>query len=75
MGHKHSRWLTGLAICFLAFFNLTVNSQERGVGVRLRYQQNGQDKEIKLYEASYALLIGMSAYQNWTPLNGPKTDV
>jgi formylglycine-generating enzyme required for sulfatase activity len=72
---KKSLWLVTLAICCLTFFAQAINSQDRGAGVRVRYNQDGVTREIKLYDASYALVIGMSVYQYWPQLNGPKTDV
>lgn len=47
----------------------------RGVRVRLR-AENGQSREVKLYERSYALVIGISDYKNgWRKLPGVLTDV
>lgn len=47
----------------------------RGVSVRLR-SENGQGREVKLYERSYALVIGNSDYRNgWRKLPGVLTDV
>ena len=50
-------------------------AQTRGVGVRVK-TDSGQTKEIKIYDGSYALVIGESDYTNgWDTLAGVKTDV
>ncbi len=49
--------------------------QVRGVGVRVR-TATGQTTETRLYEGSYALLIGNSEYSaGWERLSGVKGDV
>jgi TonB family protein len=52
-----------------------VRAQTRGVTVKINTGQ-GQTKEIKLYDASYALVIGNSKYINgWDSLAGVASDV
>jgi tetratricopeptide (TPR) repeat protein len=46
----------------------------RGVTVKVK-NRNGGEREVKLYDASYALIIGNSSYKYWDVLNGVKTDV
>lgn len=58
-----------LAISFPSF------AQDRGIGVKVK-KDNGKTEEIKLYDGSYALIIGESNYTNgWDNLPGVKTDV
>jgi hypothetical protein len=53
-----------------------VTAQEmRGVRVRVK-GSNGQTTEVKLYDGSFALVIGESNYTaGWDSLEGVKTDV
>jgi hypothetical protein len=46
----------------------------RGIGVKVK-DKNGNVREVKLYDASYALVIGNSNYKFWSDLNGVKSDV
>lgn len=49
---------------------------KRGVAVRVKNQQTGKIEDVKLYEGSYALIIGESDYTNgWKDLPGVKSDV
>lgn len=55
--------------------NIQISAQDRGIGVKVK-TADGQEKEIKLYKGSYALVIGNSDYNNgWNPLPGVKSDV
>lgn len=64
-----------LIILILSTFCLNINAQQRGVGVRVK-DASGKSKEIKIYDGSYALVIGESDYANgWDKLSGVKTDV
>lgn len=48
-------------------------TQERGLNVSIRTEDG---KEIKLYERSYALVVGVSEYTNgWPKLPGVKKDI
>lgn len=49
-------------------------AQTRGVGVVVK-TNDGATREIKLYNASYALVIGNSRYQFWDSLPGVGSDV
>jgi len=50
-------------------------AQTRGVGVKVK-TSDGQTKEVKLYDGSYALVIGESNYTNgWDSLAGVSSDV
>jgi len=65
-----------LVILTLLLLAVSGQSQDRGAGTRVKYQdKNGQEQEIKMYEGRYALIIGESDYQYWQKLPGPKTDV
>ncbi len=68
------RKLTAVGILFCLFSSSLVFAQtSRGVRVK---DSNGQTKEVKLYDGSYALVIGESDYTNgWDPLAGVKADV
>jgi len=69
------RKLTELSILFCLLSSSVVFAQTRGVGVRVK-GANGQPKEVKLYEGSYALVIGESNYTNgWDALAGVASDV
>ncbi len=51
-------------------------SAQRGAGNVKIQNENGQTQEIRLYEASYALIIGASSYNNgWQKLSGVKDDI
>lgn len=65
-----------LTIVFLPLA-MTAGAQEetRGVGVKVK-QDDGQVKDVKLYKASYALVIGVADYTGgWQDLPGVRTDV
>jgi len=63
----------GILYCLLS--SLVVLAQTRGVGVRVK-GSNGQTKEVKLYDNSFALVIGESNYINgWDALVGVSSDV
>ena len=48
---------------------------QRGIGNVIVQDENGQKREVKLYDASYALVIGASNYDNgWRRLPGVKED-
>lgn len=50
--------------------------ETRGVRTRsVSYLENGERYDLDLYEASYALVIGMNNYRHWRPLPGTETDV
>lgn len=68
--------LIGLAL-FLWLNGICVFGQpNRGVGVRVKNQQIGKIQEVKLYEDSYALVIGESIYINgWDNLPDVAEDV
>lgn len=52
-----------------------VAGQARGVNVVVR-NENGSTQEVRLYDGSYALIIGESDYTNgWKSLPGVKSDV
>ena len=65
---------------FCLIFTLTIATNVmaqsgRGVAVRIK-DASGKTKEVKLYEGSYALIIGNSEYSNgWDRLGGVKADV
>lgn len=59
----------------LIFLSFSLLAQDRGVGVRVK-TTGGQTKEVKLYQGSYALVIGESDYTvGWDNLAGVKNDV
>ena len=61
----------------LWFDQLAVFAQEqRGAGnVKVKNEDTGKTEEVKLYKASYALVIGVSDYTNgWQKLPGVKDD-
>jgi tetratricopeptide (TPR) repeat protein len=49
----------------------------RGAGVRIKIrEENGQEREVKLYDGSYALIIGNGDYTNgWPKLPGVTEDI
>ncbi len=47
---------------------------QRGVGVRL-VNEHGEVESVKLYEGSYALVVGASNYKFWPRLGGVREDV
>jgi hypothetical protein len=63
---------------FLTILLLTsisaIAQTNRGVGVKIK-DRSGKEREIKIYDASYALIIGNSSYKYWDVLNGVKSDV
>ncbi|MDQ3180086.1 MAG: caspase family protein [Acidobacteriota bacterium] len=53
----------------------SILAQDRGVKVRVRDAQ-GQTRQVKLYDASYALVVGASDYdKGWNKLGGVKGDI
>lgn len=55
--------------------NVYALQQGRGVGVRVKDGQ-GREQQVQLYTGSYALLIGVSSYDNgWNRLRGVNDDV
>lgn len=63
--------------CVLLLFVLgaLIFAQDRGVRVKVKNEQ-GQTQQVKLYDASYALVIGASDYEKgWGKLGGVKGDV
>lgn len=65
-----------LTIFVLLNVALTFGQTNRGAGNVKIKTENGQTKEIKIYDGSYALIIGESNYTNgWDNLPGVKTDV
>ena len=67
----------GFLIFTIVLLPLTVvKAQTRGVGVKVKNEQNGKTEEVPLYTGSYALIIGVSDYTDgWKSLPGVKTDV
>lgn len=67
---------TGFLIFALLLMPLArIKAQTRGVAVKVK-TTDGQTKEVKLYDGSFALVIGESSYTNgWDNLPGVKTDV
>ena len=64
-----------LLTMFAANFSFAFAQTNRGAGsVRVK-ANNGQTKDVKLYDGSYALVIGNSNYQFWDNLPGVKSDV
>lgn len=64
-----------LAILMGAAVNVSAQPNRGAANVKIK-TDSGQTQEIKLYDGSYALVIGMSAYTNgWDKLEGVKTDV
>lgn len=64
-----------LLLCLWLNASVAFGQTGRGVGVKVK-NANGTTREVKLYDGSYALVIGMSRYTNgWDVLNGVKTDV
>ena len=71
------RIFTGILIlAFVLMLLARVMAQEtRGVGIKVK-GSNGQTTEVKLYDGSFALVIGESNYTaGWDTLEGVKTDV
>lgn len=70
--------IKGLFLTSLAILTLSVlcpGQINRGVRVTVR-ENNGQQRELKLYDGSYALIVGESDYTNgWEDLPGVKSDV
>lgn len=66
-------------VCLVLLFSVLFNSisfaqTNRGVGIKVK-DRSGKEREVKLYDASYALIIGNSNYKFWDVLNGVKSDV
>ena len=58
-----------------ANFGFAFSQINRGAGNVQVKTSNGQTKDVKLYDGSYALVIGNSNYQYWDNLPGVKSDV
>ena len=67
---------TGVLIFGLFLMPMTIaKAQARGVAVKVK-SSNGQTTEVKLYDGSFALVIGESNYTNgWDNLAGVASDV
>jgi TonB family protein len=63
-----------LVLFCLILAQISFAQPDRGVGVKVK-DRNGNEREFKLYKASYALVIGNSNYKYWDVLNGVKSDV
>lgn len=65
---------------FFLIFGLIINisntfAQQRGVGVRVK-TADGKISDLKLYDGSYALVVGESDYTNgWDNLPGVRNDI
>lgn len=67
---------TSFFVCCLILIFFHSNFSQRSVtNHNLIFPQNGEPREVSLYDASYALVIGMSKYRYWKPLDGPVKDV
>ncbi len=67
--------LLGLTLLtFIPFLNSSAQTTHRGVGVRIR-NERGQVESVKLYEGSYALIIGAVNYRYWAKLGGVRDDL
>lgn len=63
------------ALAFHFIFGQSFFAQRGVENIRVR-NENGQVQEVKLYESSYALVIGASSYNNgWQKLPGVREDV
>ena len=65
------------ALTLNIYFPVHAQQQTRGAAnVRVNDDQTGKSETVKLYKASYALVIGVSDYTNgWQSLPGVKKDV
>lgn len=65
--------------CLSVFSQAQTTEASRGVGVKnnsvMIYPSNGSWREVKMYDNSYAFVVGMSKYKDWTRLDGPVKDV
>ncbi|MCY7376977.1 MAG: caspase family protein, partial [Pyrinomonadaceae bacterium] len=69
---------TVIFLISILLFNATAGFAQtnRGAGNVKVKKEDGKIEEIKLYEGSYALVVGVSDYTNgWKDLSGVKTDV
>ncbi|HEX7316276.1 MAG TPA: tetratricopeptide repeat protein [Pyrinomonadaceae bacterium] len=67
--------LTGLTLLtFILSLNSSAQTAQRGAGVSIR-NERGQVETVKLYEGSYALVIGVVNYRHWQRLGGVREDV
>lgn len=67
-------YLTAFILVVIGLTNLFAQT-DRGVGIKIK-DGTGKEREIKLYEGSYALIIGNSGYSNgWDRLSDLKSDV
>jgi TonB family protein len=63
-----------LLLTILLLVSISFSQMIRGVSIKVK-DRNGEAREIKLYDASYALVIGNGNYKYWDSLNGVKSDV
>jgi tetratricopeptide (TPR) repeat protein len=66
--------LIGPALLVLLFLSGAPAQTPRGVGVRV-VNERGQAESVKLYDGSYALVIGAADYKYWPKLSGVRDDV
>jgi hypothetical protein len=69
---KHCFAAIVLIVCF-SVISLT-RAQQRGVSVRISNDRD-QIESVKLYDGSYALIIGAINYKSWNRLSGVQDDV
>ncbi len=75
----HKRFKNIILIAFI--FSSTINisfSQNRDLGVTINFKEDNKEQQFKLYEESYALVIGASNYisgNGWATLPGVKNDI
>ena len=68
-------WILVILLIFVPGFLTAIVPQTRTGIVRIA-DEKGKSEDIKLYEASYALIIGASNYENgWRNLPGVKDDL
>jgi uncharacterized caspase-like protein len=68
------RFTYALLMMFSTTVAFSQGAATRGVGVRIS-SRDGSSREVKLYQGSYALVIGNSSYRFWDQLPGVRTDV
>ena len=73
---KKIGWSIVIAALMLNFCIPAVAQQQvRGASVKVKNDQTGKTEEVKIYKASYALVIGVSDYTNgWQSLPGVRAD-
>ena len=72
---RQSYSLTMMLALLAANFGFAFAQTNRGAGNVKVKTSGGQSKDVKLYDGSYALVIGNSNYQFWDNLPGVKSDV